>query len=55
MRNSTLIYQLNSKTSEQATIFCLQSLLEEEYLLKDKLFFFKDIRIKSPRIKILSK
>ena len=50
-KNSTLIYQFIYK--KKNFIYNLQELLEEEWLLKNKLKEFKEIRLKSPQIEVL--
>ena len=50
-RNSTLIYQFIN--NEEAQIYNLQELLEDEYLLKNKLKNLQKIRIKSPQVEII--
>lgn len=53
-KNSTLIYQFNSKKHFEPIVFDLIQFLEDEAELKQKLNFFKKMSLKAPKIRVLS-
>lgn len=54
-KKSTLIYQFNSLKNSSAIVFDLQEFLVEEDKLRQELKNLRNIRLKSPEIKILQK